>query len=149
MPTNSIFPTVKDSETIKMAPYVDWDIPQVKDETGDHVPKYDDAIRNIGYVVKVPTNVRIEQLQRIYRRGRTQPGQVSKELADFMCNKVIVDWYDVNEDATEESEEWEDAKEHHRNALARDIQLASQLATEYLQRFAVTEKNDEGDGDDL
>lgn len=138
------------SDTIKIAPYHDWDIPMVKKkEAGDELePKFPESIRNIGYVVKRPTTVRIHKLERYtnsFSDGKIFSTQWNA-YCSYIVKELIVDWYDYGAEVpSQEGTPWNEARDKHLELFKIDADLPGRFFAEYLAHYMEVEKKTDED----
>lgn len=145
MPTSKRFPTSKKSDTIRFTPYKEWDIPEIKNEDDEIVPKYPDSFKNIGYECKVPNTARILKADRGGSNRMSAKVAIAdiNFLAKYICNELIVGWYDdpVPQDEDYESEDWDEAKEAHEELFRNNTDLLGRFWSEYKNRHELEKKS--------
>lgn len=155
MPTSKLFPTSKKSGTIRFLPYENWEeYPQVKNEKGEIVDKYPEAVKHIGYECKAPTPARIAKVEKLVQLTSRNTLKSNKalmleieRLSKYTCEEIIVDWFDdpgftPTEDEDYESEEWDDAKKTHEECFCNNPEMLYQFWNEYQARFNYQKKRE-------
>ena len=142
-------------KTVRLTPYLDWDdIPKIKNEDGDVIPKYTELLLNIEYEIKTPDNKIITRIRDLSQGKIELTGPRWKKLVEYVCNEIIVSWADSDREllaemGVEPVGEWGgEEKETHIALLIEEEELVNRFFEKYNELYSYQEKKIDTDFED-